>query len=116
MKLNKILLEHYNLIYVTAFEKLIKKMHLLKFKNFNVFYPSTIFIDESPLAFKEYIKSKIEAERKIKNLNLKNKKTLYLALGCRNYLQIKTHIYLMMKLKIIERYFLNIYLHLIKSK
>ena len=39
-------------------------MNRLKFNSFNVFYPSTIYIDENPLIFKEYIKAKIEAEKK----------------------------------------------------
>ena len=42
-----------------AFEKLIKKMNRLKFNSFRVFYPSTIYIDDIPLIFKEYIKARL---------------------------------------------------------
>ena len=66
--LNMLLFNQYNLVYVEAFEELIKKMYKLNFKSFRVFYPSTIYIDENPLIFKEYIKAKIKAERKMKSI------------------------------------------------
>ena len=50
-----------------AFEELIKKMNELKFNSFSVFYPSTIYIDENPLIFKEYIKAG-KAEKKMKSI------------------------------------------------
>ena len=73
-KIDYDLLNQYNLMYVESFQNFIEEMLDNFDYDFNVFYPSTIFIDQNPLLYKEYIKSKLCAEKVIEQLILKYKK------------------------------------------
>ena len=55
-ELNEELLNKFNEFYVVNFYKIVQKLKIIGVKN--IFYPSTIFIDELPYNLKEVFNSK----------------------------------------------------------
>ena len=58
------LLQSYTRIYVDDFERLINTIAPRIAYTLHVFYPSTIFIDQQPSHFAEYIQAKLEGEKR----------------------------------------------------
>ena len=73
-ELDNDLLNKYNLMYVESFQNIIEVIFDTLSIDFKVFYPSSVFITNKSLLFKEYIKSKLYAEKTIKKLIIKYKK------------------------------------------
>ena len=72
---NKELFEEYFSIYVTAFCKLVRMVSKCTNDRFNVFYPSTIFIENEQKGFAEYINAKRKGELQAKLLEMESDKT-----------------------------------------
>lgn len=61
----------YKFFYIDAFRKLLKEANLCKTKK--IFYPSTIYINQKPKGFKEYIEAKFYGEKLCEYENSINK-------------------------------------------
>ena len=62
------MLSLYRTIYVDCFKNICKELVSRNFKC-SVFYPSTIFIDNPPPDFENYVQAKIEGEKLCEELN-----------------------------------------------
>jgi hypothetical protein len=60
------LYEQFKSYYVDAFAEL---MRVLVKKSTKVFYPSSVFLDENPSGFKEYVAAKLDGERLVQTIN-----------------------------------------------
>lgn len=74
LNIDKTLYKKYLLIYVKALKDVVKFLDSLYSNNFVLFYPSTIYATEGSNLFKEYINSKLKAEKVINNFNNNSKK------------------------------------------
>ena len=59
--------------YVDAFEEIIKNQLANNTNKLSVFYPSTIFVEEQPKEFREYVKAKIAGEELCKHFEQEHK-------------------------------------------
>jgi len=73
LELNEALYQSYARIYIDAFERLIAMLAQHTLHTLNVFYPSSIFVEEQPKYFAEYTKAKEIGEKICASLNEKYK-------------------------------------------
>lgn len=66
-KFNNNMYEDFYRFYVKGFDKIMKKALIKNVES--IFYPSTIFIDQSDQSFREYIRAKLEGESFCKSIN-----------------------------------------------